>query len=793
MDPTWEAFLRSWPLDPWVIIPLLLTAFVYSRGWHTLHFQVPHRFGSFQLYLFLGGLLSLFLALASPLEPFADLLLQVHMLQHLLLMMVAPPLLWLGAPLLPFLRCLPMPVRHYWAVPFLRLPLVRCIGRFVTHPVVAWSLLIVASWVWHFPPFYEAALRSPALHALEHACFLGSGLLFWWPVVQPYPSRIRFSSWWLLPYLFLADIQNTLLSALFTFSGVVLYPYYLGVPRLWGISATDDQIVAGVLMWVPGSIAYSIPLIWIGARLLYGDDKVRRRRQETGRRQETRRQGDRETERRGKNRISLPLVATSVSLSPCLPISLSPPRWDLLRFPILGTLLKWRRARPALQVIPFVLAAAVIADGWWGPPVGPMNLAGVVPWIHWRGLLVLALLAAGNVFCMACPFLVPRTLARRWLPACHAWPRWLRGKWLAVALLALFFWAYEAFSLWDSPWWTAWIALGYFVTAFAIDGWFRGAAFCKYVCPIGQFNFVQSLVSPFEVRVRDPRTCQHCATKDCLRGGEKGPGCELHLFLPRKAGNLDCTFCLDCIHACPHENVGILTVSPGAALWHDSPRSGIGRLGRRPDLAALVVLLTFAAFINAAGMVAPVVDAQDRLASAFGLASPFWIVTASLVVGLLGLPLVLVGGTAALSRLGGYPASWLEAATRFAYGLAPLGCGMWLAHYSFHLLTSAETIVPVIQRAAADLGMSSWGSPTWTCGCCMAVAPWVVRLEIVFLDLGLLLSLYTAYRICRERFQQTLPVLRVLMPWAVLLVLLFAAGIWIVLQPMEMRGTMPNG
>ncbi len=231
---------------------------------------------------------------------------------------------------------------------------------------------------------------------------------------------------------------------------------------------------------------------------------------------------------------------------------------DWLRMPLLGRFLRWRHARLGMQAPFLVLAGLIVYDGLRGPRVGARNLAGVLPWIHWRGFVVLGLLAAGNVVCMACPFMLPRSLARRLGPATRPWPAWLRNKWLALVLLAVFLWAYEAFALWDSPWWTAWIVLAYFVAAFAVDGFFRGASFCKYVCPIGQFNFVQSLISPWEVKVRDAGVCSSCRTRDCIRGRDDIPGCELHLYQPRKSSNMDCTFCLDCIHACPHDNIGIL-------------------------------------------------------------------------------------------------------------------------------------------------------------------------------------------------------------------------------------------
>ncbi len=436
-----------------------------------------------------------------------------------------------------------------------------------------------------------------------------------------------------------------------------------------------------------------------------------------------------------------------------------------------------------MQLPLLLLAGFVIYDGLRGPQVSAMNLAGVLPWIHWRGLVVLGLLAVGNVFCMGCPFLLPRTIARRWLPQGWNWPRRLRSKWIAVILIVAFLWAYEALALWDRPWWTACLALGYFVAAFVIDGLFRGASFCKYLCPIGQFNFVHSLASPLEVKARDPAVCASCQTSDCIRGRDGIPGCELQLFLPRKAGNMDCTTCLDCVHACPHDNVGLIVGPPGAELWNDRPRSGVGRFSRRPDIAALALVLVFGAFANAAGMVGPVAEWQQRLALGVGIHSPLLMTTAFYLFALGVLPLLAVGGAAALSRRWGrLTAGTLEVATRYAYALVPLGFGMWLAHYSFHFLTSYETVVPVTQRFAADLGLMSLGEPDWGCACCRPMTAWLLPLEILFLDVGLLLSLYTGYRLA--------PTLKALAPWALLMVLLFAAGIWILFQPMQMRGTL---
>lgn len=777
MNPTFDAALRSWPFEPWVYFALLLTAGVYLRGWLVWHRRDARRWPRGQLIAFGAGLAVLFLALASPIEPFTGLLLQVHMLQHLLLMMVAPPLLWLGAPMLPLLRGMPRALRTYWVAPLLRAQLLRRLFSMLTRPAPAWLLFTAATWFWHLPPIYERALRSDGWHYLQHLCFLGTALLFWYPVIRPYPSRPSWSPWLLIPYLILADVQNTILSALLTFSDQPLYSYYVTRPRLGNLSPLEDQAIAGVLMWVPGSLAYLVPLFVIGIRLLYGGSETPEVRSLPA-------SDPRLQTSDGAGRLALPLVGQPRSRT-------QPAAFDALRVPVLGRLLRWRHARLSFQVPLLLLAGLIVYDGLCGPRIGAMNLAGVLPWIHWRGFVILGLLAMGNVFCMACPFLVPRTLARRWLPRGRHWPRWLRSKWLALVLLAGFLWAYETFALWDSPWWTAWIVIGYFAAVFVIDGFFRGAAFCKYVCPIGQFNFIQSLVSPLEVKVRDPAVCAACRTKECIRGGEGIPGCELALFQPRKASNMDCTFCLDCIHACPHDNIGILAAPPGKELWHNPFRSGLGRFGKRPDVAALVVVLVFGAFTNAAGMVAPVVEWQDQLASLLHQRSALLATSLFYVAGLLVLPVLMVGTPAALCRwFGQLKVSRLELASRFAYALVPLGFSMWLAHYLFHFLASFDAGAAVLQRFAGDLGWAILGEPAWARACCRPIADWLPRLELVCLDLGLLLSLYSGYRIAWTQSERASQTLKVLAPWALLMGLLFVAGVWIVLLPMQMRGTL---
>lgn len=467
---------------------------------------------------------------------------------------------------------------------------------------------------------------------------------------------------------------------------------------------------------------------------------------------------------------------------------------DLLTWPLLGPFLRWRHSRRVMQLMLLLVTGFVIFDGLLGPQQAPKNLATVTTWVHYRGLVVLSLLIVGNLFCMACPFMLPREVGR-WLGRRLRWqrgvPRRLRNKWLAAGVLILFFLMYELYDLWASPWLTAWVIVGYFLAAFVVDTFFQGAAFCKYVCPLGQFNFLGSLTSPAEIKIRRRQTCTACSTKDCIAGNKSTGqrGCELWLFQEKKVGNMDCTFCLDCIYACPHDNIGLMARVPTQELWRDPRRAGLGRFGQRWDLVALLCVFVFGAYTNAFGMISPVYALQRSIATWLNTSAEWPSLLIIFGTGLILLPAGLLTLTGWLSRrLAGRSEVPLgELIRRFAYSLAPMGMGMWLAHYAFHFMTGALTIIPVVQSFLNDSGLPA-GQPRWELGLVVPVE-WIFPLQMIFLYLGLLGSLVVGFQIGLHYFKNRAVALRAFIPWGLLALFLLVAAIWIMFQPMEMRGT----
>lgn len=470
---------------------------------------------------------------------------------------------------------------------------------------------------------------------------------------------------------------------------------------------------------------------------------------------------------------------------------------------MVGAFLKWRYSRWVMQIPLLLLSLVMIAHALWGPQMAPKNLGVLLTWVHFRGLVVLVILLAGNLFCMACPFMLPRDLARCLVTPRWQWPRRLRNKWLGIVLFVSVLFVYELFDLWSDPWWTGVMIVGYFAAALLVDSLFQRASFCKYVCPVGQFNFLGSTMSPLEVAVRDHEVCTSCGTKDCIKGRRPDfsqpagtlpvlqRGCELALFQPRKSGNLDCTFCLDCVYACPHDNVGILSRLPAADLGVSGNRSGLGVIDKRFDFTVLATVFTFGALLNAFAMISPVYALELWIARVTGLTVEFPILAGIFFVALVVEPVLLLAAAAAATRWHtGVREPLLSIVNSFARSLVPIGFGVWLAHYGFHFFTGFLTVVPVTQNAVKEIvGLPVLGESLWHLGGLPESV--VFPMELGFLGLGVLGSCLVAWQIAREKFpQQTFAAF---FPWALVHAVLFGSAIWMLSQPMDMRGTFLGG
>jgi putative membrane protein len=246
-------------------IALLLAALVYLRGW--FHLRSTNAISVWRAVAFCGGLLCIWIAAASSLAALDEQLLSVHMVQHLLLMTAAPPLLLLGSPVLPLLHGLPKFVMRGALGPLLRRPLVQRIGHALANPVFCWFAATAVLIGWHVPSAFALGLASEPWHRVEHLSFLAAGLIFWWPVIPSWPS-VSHPRWSTVLYLFLATLPCDALSAFLAFCDRVVYPAYQAVPRRFVMSALQDQQCAGALMWVCVTFAYLAPAVAITTRLL---------------------------------------------------------------------------------------------------------------------------------------------------------------------------------------------------------------------------------------------------------------------------------------------------------------------------------------------------------------------------------------------------------------------------------------------------------------------------------------------------------------------------------------------
>jgi cytochrome c oxidase assembly factor CtaG len=265
--PTMGELLRTWsfPLAPLITLPVAMV--LYLRGWRAARVTRGRELQAWRAACFAGGVIALWGALASPIDALDDYLLTAHMIQHFILMSIAPLLIVLGAPVVPMLRGLPRIVICRLR-PVFRAGWIRAVLHTVTHPVFAWIAMNVAYLGWHVPAMFELTFRSERIHDFEHMCFFATSLAFWWVVLAPWPAKARWPRWAMILYLLSADVLNTVLSATLAFAGRVLYPSYAEAPRICFLSPLKDQIAAGAEMWVLNSLVFLVPAVAIAVKEL---------------------------------------------------------------------------------------------------------------------------------------------------------------------------------------------------------------------------------------------------------------------------------------------------------------------------------------------------------------------------------------------------------------------------------------------------------------------------------------------------------------------------------------------
>ena len=251
----------------WVSVPLILVALVYVRGWVRIRRINLETIENWRVGSFLLGLFLIWLAMASPIAALDHELLTIHMVQHLLLMTLAPPLVWLGAPLKPLLHGLTQGLGNVMSH-FFRSPPVQRLGRAIAHPAVCWLAAAATLVGWHVPSLFALGMRSGLWHTTEQVSFLASGLLFWWPVIKPGQGASNGSEWPILLYLFVATLPCDILSGFLVFCDRVVYPVFSSSPQSFGLSALEDQQCAGALMWTCVTVVYLIAAAIVAARLL---------------------------------------------------------------------------------------------------------------------------------------------------------------------------------------------------------------------------------------------------------------------------------------------------------------------------------------------------------------------------------------------------------------------------------------------------------------------------------------------------------------------------------------------
>jgi cytochrome c oxidase assembly factor CtaG len=274
MEPTLSVLLLSWAWRPEIILTLVLAAMIHLVGrWRLRRQGGEQTVKSWRSAAYLGGLVVLWIALMSPIDVLSSQFFYMHMIQHLLLVMIAPPLLLVANPMPIMMWGLPSGLRLEVGRWLRRDSVVRRTVRSLTTPGLVWLYFVAVLVGWHDPRLYNLTLESELIHDLEHLTFFGTAMLFWWHVigVAPHIHR-RLSPGVRIGYTLSVVPPTALTGIAIAFASEPIYTYYTTVPRLGSMTALQDQMLGGVIMWIPGSMMYILAALILLARFVRAED-----------------------------------------------------------------------------------------------------------------------------------------------------------------------------------------------------------------------------------------------------------------------------------------------------------------------------------------------------------------------------------------------------------------------------------------------------------------------------------------------------------------------------------------
>jgi len=274
---------KTWGFEPFVLLGLALSAWVYLRGVRRLWRSAEAGRGvrRWEACAYASGWFALFVALVSPLHPLGRVLFSAHMTQHEVLMLVAAPLLVLGRPVVALLWALPVgwarEVGAWGRAAWFQKP-----WRVLTNPFAAWAVHAAALLAWHVPALFQATIDNEWVHTAQHLSFLLSALLFWWALIHGREGLVGYGA--AVLYLFTTSVYTGALGALITFASSVWYPAYAKSTQAWGLTPLEDQQLGGLIMWVPAGLVYVAAGLALLAGWMRESERVVARREQAARR-----------------------------------------------------------------------------------------------------------------------------------------------------------------------------------------------------------------------------------------------------------------------------------------------------------------------------------------------------------------------------------------------------------------------------------------------------------------------------------------------------------------------------